>query len=75
MYKAIRQGTTEVAIKRLNCQIVSEQVLYQMHKEAAILRKVSFDSNIVQFYGACLPTMLCMEYMEVRHPLTQILTD
>ena len=39
-----------------------------MRREIAILRKVSYDRNIVQFYGACTaePTMLCMEYMEVR---------
>ena len=42
--------------------------IYQMRREIAILRKVSYDRNIVQFYGACTsePTMLCMEYMEVR---------
>ena len=41
--------------------------IYQMRREIAILRKVSYDRNIVQFYGACTsePTMLCMEYMEV----------
>ena len=46
--------------------------IYQMQREIAILRKVSYDRNIVQFYGACTsqPTMLCMEYMEVRKRLS-----
>ena len=67
MFKGIRRGTTEVAVKQLNVHLVSEQVLHQMRKEIGILRKVSFDPNIVQFYGACLEgqTMLCMEYMQV----------
>ena len=36
-----------------------------------MLRRISFDRNIVQFYGACLetkPPMLVMEYMGVRTP-------
>ncbi len=39
-----------------------------LRKEIAILKKVSYDVNIVQFYGACSaePAMLVMEYMEVR---------
>ena len=32
------------------------------------MKKVSYDANVVQFYGACTtePAMLVMEYMEVR---------
>ena len=69
VYKAIRRGTTEVAIKKLNCK-VDEVLLHQMQQEIAIMRKVNYDQNIVQFYGACLsdPAMLCMEYMKVREP-------
>ena len=39
-----------------------------LRKEIVILKKVSYDVNIVQFYGACTmePAMLVMEYMEVR---------
>ena len=39
-----------------------------MRKEIAILKRVSYDPHIVQFYGACTtePAMLVMEYMEVR---------
>ena len=77
VYKAVRQGTTDVAVKTLKLKVVSDLLLYQMKKESAILRKVSHDSNIVQYYGACLPSpasqelsdsgaMLVMEYMEVR---------
>ena len=77
VYKAVRQGTTDVAVKTLNVKALSDLLLYQMRKESAILRKVSHDCNIVQYYGACLPSpaslelsdsgaMLVMEYMEVR---------
>ena len=41
-------------------------------QEIQLLRRISFDRNIVQFYGACLesqPPMLVMEYMAVRSPL------
>ena len=39
-----------------------------LRKEIVILKRVSYDVNIVQFYGACTtePAMLVMEYMEVR---------
>ena len=42
--------------------------LQLMRKEITILKHVSFDPHIVQFYGACTtePAMLVMEYMEVR---------
>ena len=39
-----------------------------MRKEIGIMQRVSYDSNIVQFFGACTttePTMLVMEYMRV----------
>ena len=39
-----------------------------MVQEIQLLRKLSFDRNIVQFYGACLQeenTMMVLEYMEV----------
>ncbi len=40
-----------------------------MMQEIQLLRKLSFDRNIVQFYGACLQeenTMMVLEYMEVK---------
>lgn len=49
-------------------QAEDENTLQLMRKEIAILKHVSFDPHIVQFYGACTtePAMLVMEYMEVR---------
>lgn len=54
-----------------------------LRREISILRRVSADANIVQFYGAVLPeegnsaanpAMLVMEYMEVgRQSLNQML--
>ena len=37
-------------------------------QEIQLLRKLSFDRNIVQFYGACLQeeNTMIMEYMEVK---------
>ena len=38
-------------------------------QEIQLLKRISHDRNIVQFYGACLetkPPMLIMEYMGVR---------
>ena len=38
-------------------------------QEVQLLKRISFDRNIVQFYGACLdtqPPMLVMEYMGLR---------
>ena len=64
-----------LAVKVLHCKGMSEQLLYQMRKEIAILRKVSYDVNVVQYFGACLPNatlagddcaMLVMEYCEAR---------
>lgn len=69
VYKALRRGTTEVAIKKLNPKLASTHAsLGQLHKEVAILQRISYHSSVVQFYGAYLaePAMLCMEYMEVR---------
>ena len=43
-------------------------VCSQMAREIAIMKKISFDANIVQFYGACTDgtgAWLMMEYMEV----------
>lgn len=42
-------------------------------QEIALLRRLSFDGNIIQFYGACLQqqnTMMVVEYMAVSsgHP-------
>ena len=74
MFKAIRHGTSEVAVKRLDCLVDDAQKLQQMQREVAIMKKVSFDANIVQFYGACTTAdgaWLMMEYMEVRNGCSQ----
>ena len=68
VFKAVRYGTTDVAVKVLKLEATSEAGARQARKEIAILRAVSFHRNVVQFFGACLtdPAMLVMEYMSVR---------
>lgn len=47
-------------------------------KEIAVLRSLSYDRNLVQFYGACLErehAMLVLEYMEGGDLLTCIQND
>ena len=68
----MRRGTTEVAVKVLNCR-VDDDSIEAIQQEVAMLQKVSHDGNIVQFYGTCLSrdgkdgtAMLCMECMEAR---------
>ena len=46
-------------------------------QEISILKSISYDRNIVQFYGAVLSgsePMLVLEYMEVRAPSRTLLT-
>ncbi len=69
VYKALRHGTSEVAVKHIPCIVGDPQKLHQMRREVAIMQRISYDPNIVQFYGACMTNegaWLCMEYMEVR---------
>lgn len=79
VFKTVEEAPSVVAVKMLSCKLLNDQLLHQMEREIAILRKVSHDKNVVQFYGACLPkatasqptvggirAMLVMEYMEVR---------
>lgn len=60
-----------MAVKVL--QYSDDAQLRQFEKEITLLKSLSFDRNIVQFYGACLQnqdTMLLLEYMAVRaHPV------
>lgn len=67
VYKALRRGTTMVAVKKMDCD-ADEETLHQIMKESAILQRVANDPNVVQFYGTCLcnPPLICMEFMEVR---------
>ena len=69
MYKALRHGTTEVAVKFVPCLVADAQKLHQLRREIAIAKRVSYDKHIVQFYGACTTVngaWLCMELMEAR---------
>ena len=68
MYKALRHGTNEVALKHIPCLVDDPQKLHEMRREIAIMQRISFDPHIVQYYGACMTgegAWLCMEYMEV----------
>ena len=70
VYKGMRRGVQEVAVKKLRCTMPADTWLQLLAKEIYVLKKISYDRNIVQFYGACLQdqasAMLVMEYMEVR---------
>ena len=68
VYKALRHGTLEVAVKHIPCIVDDPQKLHQLRREIAIMQRISYDKHIVQFYGACMTgagAWLCMEYMEV----------
>ncbi|KAK9805505.1 hypothetical protein WJX72_001765 [[Myrmecia] bisecta] len=65
VFRAVRGGIHDVAVKILT-HADAEQ-LQQFRKEISILKSLSFNRNIVQFYGACLQAgkpMLVLEYME-----------
>jgi serine/threonine protein kinase len=51
-------------------QAEDASTLQLMRKEIGIMRAISYDAHIVQFFGACTttePAMLVMEYMRVGH--------
>ena len=53
----------------LGSQAEDSSTLQLMRKEIGIMQRISYDSHIVQFFGACTttePAMLVMEYMRVR---------
>ncbi|KAK9811452.1 hypothetical protein WJX72_004105 [[Myrmecia] bisecta] len=65
VFRGLRGGVQDVAVKMLTR--VDDEQLAQFRKEISILKSLSFDRNIVQFYGACLQEgrpMLVLEYME-----------
>eukprot|EP00884_Botryococcus_braunii_P012256 jgi/Botrbrau1/21030/Bobra.0144s0042.1 len=65
VFKGLRCGVQDVAVKIM--VKISPADLRQFHKEVAILKNLSFDKNIVQFYGACVGgpcPLLILEYME-----------
>ncbi|KAK9831783.1 hypothetical protein WJX74_009158 [Apatococcus lobatus] len=66
VYKGLRHGTTEVAVKKLIADD-SASILKSFRREINVLHQLSHDKHIVQFYGKCLDqgnTMLVLEYME-----------
>ncbi|GAB4822994.1 hypothetical protein N2152v2_010040 [Parachlorella kessleri] len=65
VYKALKGGVQAVAVKRLNK--VTQKQKAQFDQEAGMLRYVSRDANVTQFYGACVTNgdmMLVEELME-----------
>lgn len=65
VYKALRQGVQPVAVKKITQ--ADDWQMTQFIKEINLMEKLSFDRNIVQFYGAVLSApapMLVLEYME-----------
>jgi hypothetical protein len=66
VYKGIRRGVQEVAVKKLRPATDDDLWFSHLDREIAILSAVSFDRNIVQYYGACLEeedvAMLVMEF-------------
>lgn len=71
VYKGLRGGFQEVAVKKLRCTIASDvDQMRLLKKEIVILKRASFDRNIVQYYGFCIEkqvsAMLVMEYLAVR---------
>lgn len=63
VYKAVRRGTRDVAVKKLN---LGKAALRTFSRDIGILEKVSRHASIVELYGACQaePVMICMEFME-----------
>ena len=77
VHKGVWRGVHEVAIKQLAGGTGADVWLRQLAKEINVLKKVSHNRNIVQFYGACLKdqasAMLVMEYMAGTFPLPNFL--
>lgn len=53
VFKGKWRGHHEVAIKQLT-SFADDMLLSALEKEIGILKRVSFNRNIVQFYGFCL---------------------
>ena len=52
----------------MDAQAEDAGTLQLMRKEIGIMQRISYDSHIVQFFGACTttePAILVMEYMRV----------
>ncbi|DBA72727.1 TPA: hypothetical protein ACH3X2_010123 [Trebouxia sp. C0005] len=74
VYRAVRGGVQDVVVKVLTHS--TNLARQDLRKEVDVLKSVSYDRNVVQFYGTCplgSQTMLVLEYMEggdLRHALT-----
>jgi serine/threonine protein kinase len=64
VYRGLRGGVQDIAVKVLHAS--DEAQTRAFRKEISILKSISYDRNIVQFYGAVLTErpMLVLEYME-----------
>ena len=54
MYLGSRAGGQKVALKVLSAMAQQAATLQRLRRETALLQRVSFDANVVQFYGASL---------------------
>eukprot|EP00891_Asterochloris_glomerata_P007932 jgi/Astpho2/7932/Aster-06406 len=64
VYRGLKNGVQDVAVKVLGHSGPAQ--LQQFEHEIKLLKGISFDRNIIQFYGACLKTestVLVVEYM------------
>ena len=52
VYRGLRGGVQDVAVKMLTYS--DDLELHQFCVEIKLLKSLSFDKNVVQFYGACL---------------------
>eukprot|EP00891_Asterochloris_glomerata_P002164 jgi/Astpho2/2164/fgenesh1_pg.00040_%23_20_t len=63
VYKGIKNGVQDVAVKVL--ANADETQLRYFEQEIKMMKQVSFDRNIVQFYGCCLQIQDCMLLTEL----------
>lgn len=54
VYLGSRAGGQKVALKVLSATAQQAATLQRLRQETALLQRVSFDANVVQFYGASL---------------------
>lgn len=54
VYLGSRAGGQKVALKVLSATAQQAATLQRLRRETALLQRVSFDANVVQFYGASL---------------------
>ena len=58
VYRAVRGGVQDVAIKTLSYS--DDLQLQQFLVEIKLLKSLSFDRNVVQFYGRCADAQYCV---------------